>query len=89
MFRSQRSADYCYFLHQKKVTKESAARGLFLVLLRSHRKSGLHFLCREKVTKSGPGAPRTPVQGDSLPAGGVGPARPLFAAESEPPLAPW
>ena len=43
-------------------------------LLRSHRKSGLHFLCREKVTKSGRGAPRAPVRGDSHPAGGVGPA---------------
>ena len=63
-----------HFLDQKKVAKESAARGLFLVLLRSHRKSGLHFLCREKVTKSGRGAPRAPVQGDSHPAGGVGPA---------------
>ena len=40
-------------------------------LLRSHRRSGLHFLCREKVTKSGRGAPRTPVRGDSLPAGGA------------------
>ena len=61
---------------------------LFIRLLRSDRKSGLHFLCREKVTKSGRGAPRAPVQGDSHPAGGVGPARPLFAAESGPPLAP-
>ena len=43
-------------------------------LLRSDRKSGLHFLCREKVTKSGRGAPRAPLQGDSLPTGGVGPA---------------
>ena len=64
----------CHFLGQKKVAKESAARGLFLVLLRSDRKSGLHFLCREKVTKSGRGAPRAPVRGDSHPAGGVGPA---------------
>ena len=63
-----------HFLDQKKVAKESAARGIFLVLLRSHRKSGLHFLCREKVTKSGRGAPRAPVRGDSHPAGGVGPA---------------
>ena len=63
-----------HFLDQKKVAKESATRGLFLILLRSDRKSGLHFLCREKVTKSGRGAPRTPVQGDSHPAGGVGPA---------------
>ena len=38
-------------------------------LLRSHRKSGPHFLCREKVTKSGRGAPRAPVRGNSLPAG--------------------
>ena len=43
-------------------------------LLRSQRDPGLHFLCREKVTKSGRGAPRAPVQGDSHPAGGVGPA---------------
>ena len=63
-----------HFLDQKKVAKESAARGLFLILLRSDRKSGLHFLCREKVTKSGRGVPRAPVQGDSHPAGGVGPA---------------
>ena len=47
---------------------------LFIRLFRSHRRSGPHFLCREKVTKSGRGAPRTPVRGDSLPAGGVGPA---------------
>ena len=47
---------------------------LFIRLLRSQRDSGLHFLCREKVTKSGRGAPRTPVRGDSHPAGGVGPA---------------
>ena len=47
---------------------------VFIRLLRSHRRSGLHFLCREKVTKSGRGAPRAPVQGDSHPAGGVGPA---------------
>ena len=40
-------------------------------LLRSDRKSGPHFLCREKVTKSGRGAPRAPVQGDSHPAGGA------------------
>ena len=85
---SQRGPPRRHFLDQKKVAKESAARGLFLVLLRSHRKSGPHFLCREKVTKSGRGAPRTPVQGDSLPRGGVGPSRPLFAAESGPPLAP-
>ena len=64
------------------------AQSFFQVLLRSQRDSGLHFLCREKVTKSGRGAPRTPVQGDSHPAGDDGPARPLFAAESEPPLAP-
>ena len=44
------------------------------VILRSQRDPGLHFLCREKVTKSGRGAPRTPVRGDSHPAGGVGPA---------------
>ena len=42
--------------------------------LRSQRRSGPHFLCREKVTKSGRGAPRAPVRGDSHPAGGVGPA---------------
>ena len=47
---------------------------LFIRLLRSDRKSGPHFLCREKVTKSGRGAPRAPVRGDSPPAGGVGPA---------------
>ena len=47
---------------------------LYIRLLRSRRDSGLHFLCREKVTKSGRGAPRAPVLGDSLPAGGVGPA---------------
>ena len=44
------------------------------MILRSQRDPGLHFLCREKVTKSGRGAPRTPVRGDSLPSGGVGPA---------------
>ena len=43
-------------------------------LLRSQRDPGHHFLCREKVTKSGRGAPRAPVRGDSLPVGGVGPA---------------
>ena len=67
----------------------STPPGFFSIrLLRSDRRSGLHFLCREKVTKSGRGAPRAPVRGDSLPAGDVGPARPLFAAESGPPLAP-
>ena len=35
----------CHFLDQKKVAKESAARGLFLVLLRSERKSGLVLPC--------------------------------------------
>ena len=43
-------------------------------LLRSQRDPGHHFLYREKVTKSGRGAPRAPVRGDSHPAGGVGPA---------------
>ena len=43
-----------HFLDQKKVDKESAARGLFLVLLRSHRKSGLcYFLLIKKVTIGG------------------------------------
>ena len=64
-----------HFLDQKKVAKEGAPQGfLFISLLRSERKSGPHFLCREKVTKSGRGAPRAPVRGDSHPAGGVGPA---------------
>ena len=49
----------------------------FYRLLRSDRKSGPHFLCREKVTKSGRGAPRAPVRGDSHPAGGCRPGLPL------------
>ena len=62
------------FANRQFVPRSLASQGSFLFLLRSHRRSGLHFLCREKVTKSGRGAPRAPVQGDSHPAGGVGPA---------------
>ena len=46
-----------HFLDQKKVAKEGVPQCfLFISLLRSDRRSGLHFLCREKVTKSGRGA---------------------------------
>ena len=61
------------FLRRKFVPRSLFVPLGFLLnsLLRSHRRSGLHFLCREKVTKSGRGAPRAPVQGDSHPAGGA------------------
>ena len=41
---------------RKAVPRSLASQGSFLFLLRSQRDPGLHFLCREKVTKSGRGA---------------------------------
>ena len=63
----------------------SSQRWAFIrVILRSYRKSGLHFLCREKVTKSGRGARAEGLLGQARPFGAGRPSR----GDQSPPCAP-